>query len=48
MKLFYEGDIKINDELKYDPELYNPELYNEGEGNIDIIPLTILLKRGRG
>jgi len=56
IKLFYERDIKINDEPKrdpklYDPELYNPELYNEGEGNISIIPYTILailLKYSRG
>jgi hypothetical protein len=48
MKLFYKGDIKINDEPKYDPKLYNPKLYNKGEGNIDIIPLIILLKRNRG
>jgi hypothetical protein len=48
MKLFYEGDIKINDEPKHDPELYNPELYDEGKGNTDIIPPVILLKHNRG
>ena len=51
IKLFYKGDIKINDKPKRDPKLYNPELYNEDEGNIDIIPPVILaipLKHGRG
>jgi hypothetical protein len=48
IKLFHEGDIKINDKPKRDPKLYNPELYDEGEGDMDIIPPTIPLKRGRG
>jgi hypothetical protein len=48
IKLFHEGDIKINDEPKYDPKLYNPKLHNKGEGDIDIIPPAIPLKRGRG
>ena len=51
IQLFYEGDIKINDEPERDPELYNPELYNEGEDNTDIIPPAILaipLKRSKG
>jgi hypothetical protein len=48
IKLFHEGDIKINDKPKRDPELYNPELYNKGEGDMDIIPPAISLKRGKG
>jgi len=48
IKLFHEGDIKINNEPKYNPKLHDPELYNKDEGNIDTIPLTILLKYNRG
>jgi hypothetical protein len=48
IKLFHEGDIKIDDEPKRDPELYDPELHDEGEGDTDMIPPAILLKRGRG
>jgi hypothetical protein len=48
IKLFHERDIKINDEPKYNPKLYNPKLYNKGEGNTDIIPPAIPLKRSRG
>ena len=51
IKLFYKGDIKIDNEPKRDPKLYNPELYDKGEGNIDMIPLAILailLKYSRG
>jgi hypothetical protein len=54
VKLFHEGDIKIDDELERDPELYDPELHSEGEGegegegNVGMIPPAIPLKRGRG
>jgi hypothetical protein len=48
IKLFHEGDIKINNKPKYDPKLYNPELHDKGEGDTDIIPPAIPLKRGRG
>ena len=51
VKPFHEGDIKIDDKPKYDPELHDPELYNEGKSNTGIIPpaiLVILLKRNRG
>jgi hypothetical protein len=50
IKLFHEGDIKINNELERDPELHDPELYDEGKGNMSMIPptiLAILLKRSR-
>ena len=48
IKLFYKGDIKINNKPKCNPELYNPELHNEDKGDIDTIPPTILLKHSRG
>jgi hypothetical protein len=48
IKPFHEGDIKIDDEPKRDPELYDPELHDKGEGDTDIIPPTIPPKRGRG
>jgi len=47
IKLFYEGNIKINDE----PECEDPELHDEGEGDMGMIPPAILAippKRGRG
>jgi len=48
IKLFYKGDIKINDEPKRDPKLYNPKLHDKDEGNMDTIPPTILPKYSRG
>jgi hypothetical protein len=48
IKLFHEGDIKINNEPKGDPKLYNPKLHDEGKGDMDIIPPAIPLKHSRG